>query len=419
MKQSLASLTLETKDSAPDGTFEGYGAVFGNTDRDGDIVAPGAFAESLKERLPALLWQHNVKEPIGRFDVVREDKKGLYVKGRLSAHGRGREAYDLLKMGALDGLSIGFVTKEAQRSRASGTRTITKADLMEVSLVTFPANELARISTVKQRTDLMTHDDTIDDPRSFERFLRENGFSRSRAKAITAKGFRRENESVVAHEISHMISDLKQKQLNLQHHNHPVWEEKKGEDNALYRVMLEGISNIVSAFGIDLLRGSREEELLREIDQTIFDYAARAKSNPMRQNVSLRPGQSARLKFNANHNRDTRTLTIVSDKPSETEFSGKLHYVRATKNGFFTDFKRVHFGADGNYFQADINRIGVSDDINDWRRSIALGGQANTALTNLKRIARHNPPFPYLELKYTRSKNGDRSDPATFVASLT
>ena len=212
MKQSLASLTLETKDSAPDGTFEGYGAVFGNTDRDGDIVAPGAFAESLKERLPALLWQHNVKEPIGRFDVVREDKKGLYVKGRLSAHGRGREAYDLLKMGALDGLSIGFVTKEAQRSRASGTRIITKADLMEVSLVTFPANELARISTVKQRTDLMTHDDTIDDPRSFERFLRENGFSRSRAKAITAKGFRGVESS---HDLSKVIEQLQRRNLDL------------------------------------------------------------------------------------------------------------------------------------------------------------------------------------------------------------
>lgn len=188
MKQSFADLKLETKADAPEGTFEGYGAVFGNVDRDGDIVAKGAFTESLKARLPALLWQHNAKEPIGRFDVVREDEKGLFVKGRLSTEGRGREAYDLLKMGALDGLSIGFVTKEAQRSRASGTRTITKADLMEVSLVTFPANEMARVSGIKQRTECMQNEH-IDDPRTFERFLRENGFSRSRAKAITAKGF--------------------------------------------------------------------------------------------------------------------------------------------------------------------------------------------------------------------------------------
>lgn len=219
MKQSLAGLTLETKEGAPDGTFEGYGAVFGNVDRDSDIVAPGAFTDSLKTRLPALLWQHNAKEPIGRFDVVREDKKGLYVKGRLSTEGRGREAYDLLKMGALDGLSIGFVTKEAQRSRASGTRTITKADLMEVSLVTFPANEMARISNVKQRTDLM-HPEHIEDSRTFERFLRDNGFSRSRAKAITAKGFRHpiidaNNEDTLT-DIIHM---LRTKQAVFQHKN--------------------------------------------------------------------------------------------------------------------------------------------------------------------------------------------------------
>jgi HK97 family phage prohead protease len=198
IERSFANLTLETKENAPAGTFEGYGAVFGNTDRDGDIVAFGAFADSLKGRLPALLWQHNPKEPIGRFDVVREDKKGLYVKGRLSQTGRGAEAYELMKMGALDGLSIGFVTREAARNAATGTRTINKADLMEVSLVTFPANELARVASVKQRSpeprsplmyDAKANAD-IEDPRTFERFLRQNGFSRTRAKAITAKGFR-------------------------------------------------------------------------------------------------------------------------------------------------------------------------------------------------------------------------------------
>ncbi len=196
-ERTVIDLPLEVKAGGLPGEFEGYGAVFGNTDRDGDVVAKGAFADSLKARLPALLWQHNAKEPIGRFDAVREDERGLFVKGRLAQSGRGAEAYELLKMGALNGLSIGFVTKEAMRNSAAGTRTIKRADLMEVSLVTFPANELARVQTVKQRnaamnltvdTDIETGD--INDPRTFERFLREQGFSRNRAKAITAKGFK-------------------------------------------------------------------------------------------------------------------------------------------------------------------------------------------------------------------------------------
>ncbi len=187
--QTVLSLPLEVKADGETGSFEGYGAVFGNTDRDGDVVAKGAFAESLKSRLPALLWQHNAKEPIGRFDVVREDAKGLYVKGRLSGSGRGAEAYELLKMGALNGLSIGFVTKEALRNRATGTRTIKRAELMEVSLVTFPANELARVNTVKASRQIPPARE-VETPRDFERMLRDAGFSRTRAKVITAKGFK-------------------------------------------------------------------------------------------------------------------------------------------------------------------------------------------------------------------------------------
>lgn len=192
-ERTTLDLPLEVKADGAPGTFEGYGAVFGNTDRDGDVVAKGAFAESLKARLPALLWQHNAKEPIGRFDVVREDDRGLYVRGRLSMTGKGAEAYELLKMGALNGLSIGFVTKEAMRNRATGTRTINRADLMEVSLVTFPANELARVSTVKSEKAAAA----IETPRDFERMLRRRGFSRARAKAITAKGFRTRSDAAL------------------------------------------------------------------------------------------------------------------------------------------------------------------------------------------------------------------------------
>jgi len=204
------------------GTFEGYGSVFGNRDRDGDIVASGAFKESLNAGLPALLWQHDQKSPIGRFDVVREDKRGLYVKGRLSMSGRGQEAYDLLKMGALNGLSIGFVTKEASRDAGSGARTIHKADLMEVSLVTFPANELARVEAVKSRKKEFGQMETSEfdgepgDIRTFERMLRENGFSRSRAKAITAKGFKAADFGAdQSAQIAEIVTGLKNRQLSI------------------------------------------------------------------------------------------------------------------------------------------------------------------------------------------------------------
>ena len=180
------TVTLETNEDSgvfeDFGVFEGYGAIFGNRDRDGDILEKGAFADSLKRRQPALLWQHNTKEPIGRFEQIYEDGTGLWVKGRLSREGRGGEAYDLLKMRALDGLSIGFMAREASRDARSGTRTIHRADLMEISLVTFPANEQARITHVKSTGTPAT-------PRDFEKFLRISGFSRRRAKAITAHGF--------------------------------------------------------------------------------------------------------------------------------------------------------------------------------------------------------------------------------------
>ncbi len=227
----LLSLPLEIKAEGDTGIFEGYGAIFGNKDRDGDIVARGAFAESLKGGMPAMLWQHDQKAPIGKFDEVREDDKGLYVKGKLVMQGRGLEAYELLKMGALNGLSIGFVTKEASRDPASNTRTISKADLMEISLVTFPANELARVNNVKaaftETEETKMFEPPISDMRSFERLLRENGFSRSRAKAITAKGFKAVDlGDYETAEIAEMVRELKARQVNIENTKLPFVECK-------------------------------------------------------------------------------------------------------------------------------------------------------------------------------------------------
>ena len=137
------------------GTFEGYGSVFGNKDLGNDVIERGAFLKSLKRRKPQnvkLLYQHKSDMPIGVFDEIKEDEHGLVVKGRLALKTQaGAEAYELLKMGALDGLSIGFRVnpKEVSYDKRGNKRIIKEVDLMEVSLVTFPMNPQATVRSVK------------------------------------------------------------------------------------------------------------------------------------------------------------------------------------------------------------------------------------------------------------------------------
>jgi hypothetical protein len=191
----------EVKLAAPeskDMTFEGYGAVFGNVDSYGDVIQPGAFADSLAAShksgtWPAMLLQHGGwgmgaedMTPIGIWTSLSEDGHGLKVQGKFADTLRGREAYALLKMDprpAIDGLSIGYIPKEwAQRSKPEEPRrTLKKVDLLEVSLVTFPANGKARVSSVKSLEDIASLADA-------EAFLREvGGLSKSQAVAFIAR----------------------------------------------------------------------------------------------------------------------------------------------------------------------------------------------------------------------------------------
>ena len=134
-----------------DGTrIEGYASLFGVPDQGGDVVEPGAYGASLA-RLAAtggrvkMLWQHDPSRPIGIWDEVREDGRGLWVKGRiLTEVETGREAAALLAAGAMDGLSIGYRTLRATKG-AEGTRKLLELDLWEVSLVTFPMLRQARV----------------------------------------------------------------------------------------------------------------------------------------------------------------------------------------------------------------------------------------------------------------------------------
>ncbi len=187
MTRDYIDCAFECKAVNDDGTFEGYGSVFGVVDSYQEVVSPGAFTDSLSAlkqqgRMPALLWQHRSGEPIGVYTDMREDSIGLHVKGKLALKtARGAEAHELLKMKALSGLSIGFMTREDSYDKLTGVRTLKKLDLWEVSLVTFPANESARISGVKSI-------ETIESLADAEAFLRDaGGLSRREATALVSR----------------------------------------------------------------------------------------------------------------------------------------------------------------------------------------------------------------------------------------
>ena len=184
---------FELKFLAETGVFEGYASVFNVVDQVRDKIAPGAFRESLAAcrksgRLPPLLWQHEALEPIGAWREMYEDNHGLFVKGDLFINdiALAKEAYKLLKENVVTGLSIGYRTQESHYEKKSGVRVLTKLDLMEVSLVTFPANDQARVIAVKR----LFSGGNMPSEREFEAYLRESGLSRRLAKGVIAQGYK-------------------------------------------------------------------------------------------------------------------------------------------------------------------------------------------------------------------------------------
>ena len=148
---------LDLKRVESDGTFTGYASLFHTEDLGHDIVLPGAFRDSLARRDATgvkLLYQHNPAEPIGVWESLKEDARGLYARGRLMlAVTRAREVLALMRAGALDGLSIGFRTVTGQRDAKTGIRRLARIDLWEISIVTFPLLPEARIAHVKSDAD--------------------------------------------------------------------------------------------------------------------------------------------------------------------------------------------------------------------------------------------------------------------------
>ncbi|MFM1815267.1 MAG: hypothetical protein RLZ98_1962 [Pseudomonadota bacterium] len=173
------------------GRFEGYASLFNRQDLGRDVVMPGAFRECLAKRAVRdikTLFQHDPAQPIGIWDAIHEDGRGLFVRGRIMTEvASGREVLSLMRAGAIDGLSIGFRTVEARRDQHSRVRRLTKIDLWEISIVTFPMLPEARVATVKTRTG----DAAPPTEREFERWLtREAGFTRSEARALMRDGIK-------------------------------------------------------------------------------------------------------------------------------------------------------------------------------------------------------------------------------------
>lgn len=188
MQTKNSAIALNAKAVSDSGMIEGYASVFGVIDHYGEIVEPGAFVESLVKskrtgRKVKMLYQHDAAQPIGVWDDLAEDSKGLWVKGRLliDQSPKAKEVHGLLKEEALDGLSIGYRTlKSEPRADKPGVLSLLKLDLLESSIVTFAANERARVEVVKSVLDA----GRMPTVREFEGSMRELGFSRKQAELL-------------------------------------------------------------------------------------------------------------------------------------------------------------------------------------------------------------------------------------------
>jgi hypothetical protein len=180
-------IPMELKASGEQGTFSGYGSIFGNVDLHGDIVEKGAFAETLKERPiehVGLYWMHDPREPIGKWSIMEEREQGLWVEGKLTLGvSRAREVYELMKDGAVTGLSIGYRTRKYDLDGENDIRILKDVELFEVSAVSGPANEEARIAGVKSAKDFAN----LATVREANQALRDAGFSQREANAFISR----------------------------------------------------------------------------------------------------------------------------------------------------------------------------------------------------------------------------------------
>jgi HK97 family phage prohead protease len=195
---------MQVKTTGDAGTIEGYASVFGVRDSYNEAVMPGAFSDSLARHRregtsPAMLWQHDPEAPIGVWDELSDDGKGLRANGTLLIKQNVPEAdkaYSLLKAGAVRGMSIGYREVDVEPSDKGGPRKLLKLDLMEVSIVTFQALKPARVDTVKNeswdrlRTFMRSLRDGEPRPiKEFEDILRDADCPKAMATQIASVGY--------------------------------------------------------------------------------------------------------------------------------------------------------------------------------------------------------------------------------------
>ncbi len=193
------------------GSIEGYGSVFGIEDKGGDVVMPGAFKDTIKMHrkngtTPKMLWQHDPGKPIGRWTDLKEDERGLQVKGKLlvDSDPLARTAHAHLQEKTIDGLSIGFVVDDYEIRKKDKVREIKAVDLWEVSVVTFAMNPQARVENVKQRDLIKTRKD-------FEATLRNvMGLSAAEAKKVASLGYAGLQRNVASDEVCQYLNLLKE-----------------------------------------------------------------------------------------------------------------------------------------------------------------------------------------------------------------
>jgi HK97 family phage prohead protease len=181
-------MEVKADDVTEDGTFSGFASTFGGPpDSGGDIIENGAFKKTIQKKGRngngiAMLWQHKADQPVGVWTNIEERQKGLFVTGELLLETQlGKETHIRLQRGAIKGMSIGFNPIDAVGDTVNRRRVrrIKEAELWEISLVTFPMNRRAQVTSVKAIEDAET-------PREMEHALRDAGLSKNAAQYIVS-----------------------------------------------------------------------------------------------------------------------------------------------------------------------------------------------------------------------------------------